>query len=83
MPRRSSEFNYEKLRKGGTGSGKEAPQHFREITYPFGKYEITVRLSPNDKFIGISEVKINKDFLSFKQKTTSKGFHDVEEFYKE
>ena len=32
---------------------------------------------------GISEVRINKDFLSFKQKTTTKGFHDVKEYYKE
>jgi len=30
----------------------------------------------------VEEIKINKDFLSFKQKITKKGFHDVSKFYK-
>ena len=76
------EETYEKSKEVGTGS-QEPPKDYKEITYPFGKYEITVRLTQNNEFIGISEVKINKDFLSFEQKTTTKGFHDVEEFYKE
>jgi len=83
MNRSLKDSSYERLKKEGTGSGLEEPKYFKEIVYPFGKYEIKVRLSPSNKFIGISAVKINKDFLSFKQKTTSKGFHDVEEFYKE
>lgn len=62
---------------------QEFPSSYKDIIYPFDKYEIKVRLTPNNEFIGIVEVKINKDFLSYKQRVTSKGFHDVEEFYKE
>ncbi|GAI43482.1 unnamed protein product, partial [marine sediment metagenome] len=51
--------------------------------YPFDKYLITIKLSPSNEFIGIVEIKVNKDFLSYKQKLPPKGFHDVEEFYKE
>ncbi len=75
------DFDYRVLKKKGTGGA--VSEEFKEIVYPFGKYEIKVRLSLNNEFRGITEVKINKDFLSFKQKMSSKGFHDVEEFYKE
>ena len=64
-----------------TGSHEEFDE-FKIITYPFGKYEIKVKLSLANQFIGIVEVKINKTFLSHKQKITSKGYHDVDEFYR-
>ena len=51
--------------------------------YPFGKYEITVELTSDNKFIGIVEVKINKDFLSYSQKIASTKVHDVEDYYKD
>lgn len=73
---------YDEFQKEGTGS-REVTKEYKEIVYPFGKYQITVRLSPGNEFIGISEVKVNRDFLSYKQKMISKGFHDVEEFYRE
>ena len=75
------DFDYRVLRKKGTGDS--VSEQFKEIVYPFGKYEIKVRLSPNNEFRGITEVKVTRDFLSYKQKISSKGFHDVEEFYKE
>jgi hypothetical protein len=40
-------------------------------------------LTYNNEFIGITEIKINKNFLSFKEKQALKGYHDVDEFYKE
>lgn len=78
-----------KRRKEGTGppeapfSYQDVPLSYKDVIYPFDKYEIKVRLTPDNVFIGIIEVKINKDFLSYKQKVTSKAFHDVEEFYRE
>jgi hypothetical protein len=71
-----------KVKNEGTGS-PSIPSEYKDIIYAFDKYEIKVRLTPDNQFIGIVEVKVNKDFLSYKQKVTSKGFHDVEEFYKE
>ena len=76
---------YEEMRSSEsqrTGS-HDITKDYRTIVYPFGKYEITIKLSPNNEFMGILEVKVNKDFLSYKHKMVSKGFHDVDEFYKE
>ena len=79
--RSSWEEEYEKSKQIGTG-GRELPEDCKEVTYPFDKYEIVVKLTRSNEFVGISEVRVNKDFLSYKQRTTAKGFHDVEEFYK-
>ncbi|GAI01699.1 unnamed protein product [marine sediment metagenome] len=75
-------FDYDRLRNRSTGS-HEVPKDYKIVVYPFDKYLITIKLSPNNEFIGIVEIKVNKDFLSYKQKLPPKGFHDVEEFYKE
>ena len=82
MHREREDFDYNKLKNQGSG-GHVMPEDYKEIVYPFDKYEIKVKLSLDNKFIGISEVKVNKDFLSYKQKMISKGFHDVDEFYRE
>jgi len=82
MHEETEDFDYNRLKNQGSG-GHEMPRDYKEIVYPFDKYEITVRLSLDNEFIGISKVKVNKDFLSYKQKITSKGFHDVDEFYRE
>lgn len=74
------EMEYSKNQRTGS---HEKPKHYKILVYPFGKYEIKIKLSPDNEFLGILEVKVNKDFLSYKQKMVSKGFHDVEEFYKE
>lgn len=51
--------------------------------YPFDKYEIEIRLSSSGKFLGISTIKINTDFLSYAQKVNSITHHDVEKYYEE
>lgn len=53
------------------------------ITIPFNKYEITVEVTLSNRFLGIAEVKVNKDFRSFSQKITSTKVHDIEEYYKD
>ena len=54
---------------------------FTNVSY--GKYEITVELSLDDKFIRIVELKFNKDYRDYKQKIASTGLLDVDEFYKD
>lgn len=66
----------------GTGS-HENLEEYKIITYPFDKYQIKIKLTPSNEFIEVIEVKINKDFLSYKQRITPLGFHDVGEFYRE
>jgi len=73
----------ENLQVRKEGTGVPIPLEYRDVVYPFRKYEITVRLTPDNEFIGIVEVKINKDFISYKQRLATKGFHDVDEFYRE
>lgn len=65
------------------GTGGLPSEDFKEIVYPFDKYEITVKLTPNNEFIAITEVKVKTDFMSYKEKISTKGYHDVEAFYPE
>jgi len=53
------------------------------VNSKFGKYEIMVELTLDDKFLGITQVKLNKDFRTFSQKISRKVVHDVEEYYKD
>ena len=53
------------------------------MVYPFGRYDTLLRLTLNDKFIEVLEVKINKDFLSHTQKIASLRNQDVHEYYEE
>lgn len=76
------DYDYDKLKNQGTGS-HDKPDDYKIIVYPFDKYQITIKLAQTNEFIGITEVKINKKFLSHKQKISSQGFHDVDEFYRE
>jgi len=66
-----------------TGSHEEEPVNYKVIVYPLDKYLIKIKLTPSNEFIEIIEIKVNKSFLSHKQKMTSKGYHDVDEFYRE
>ena len=73
-------YNPNDLKNQETGSHGKS-ERFKEITYSFGKYQIKILLTLSNKFIGVTEVKINKEFLSYKQKTALRGFHDVDKFY--
>ena len=73
-------YSYNQMKTRGTG-GLVLRKSSNQITYPFGKYNVTVKVSKDQKFVGISEIRINKDFRSYKQKLVPKGFHDVEDFY--
>lgn len=77
------DIDYEELKKQGTGS-HDLLADSRIVEVPFDKYTIKVRLSPTNEFLGIEEVKVNKEFLSYSQQLTilkSQGYHDVEDYY--
>ena len=77
---------YESIHIGeGTGShyGIDELEGYKTITYPFEQYQIKIKLTPSNEFVGITEVKLNKDFLSHKQRIDTYSSHDVEEFYQE
>jgi hypothetical protein len=53
------------------------------FNYKLGKYEIIVEVTLDNKFIGITGVKVNKDFRYYLQKIASTEVLDVEEYYKD
>jgi hypothetical protein len=69
------------------GTGSHAPdEEAISVVYPFDRYMITVKLTPDGRFLGIEEVAISKDFLDYAQKVaalSSTGYHDVEQYYKD
>lgn len=82
MELESKQYDYDSLTSQGTGSLGEI-KDYRIISCPFGRYEIKIKVTPNNEFIEIVEVGINKDFLTQQQKVSLQGFHDVDEFYVE
>jgi hypothetical protein len=78
----AKEYDYDTLKDQGTGSHAKSDD-YKIIVYPFERYQIKIKVTPSNEFIGIVEVGFNKDFLSHKQKIASSGGHDVEEFYRE
>lgn len=63
--------------------GAEGPGRFRIVAYPFDRYVIYVKLDDSNRFIEITQVAVNKQFLSDKQKLASMSYLDVEEYYRE
>lgn len=76
------QYGYGDFIRQATGSSSEG-EDYKVISYPFDKYEIKVKVSPSNQFMGIIEVKINKDFLSHKQRMGIQTYLDVDEFYRE
>mgnify|MGYP006270578365 CR=1 FL=1 len=66
---------------GETGSHGE-PIDYKIVVYPFDKYHIKIKLTPTNEFVEIMEVKINKDFLSHRQRMASKSSFDVDKYYR-
>ncbi|MBM2813960.1 MAG: hypothetical protein HW421_722 [Ignavibacteria bacterium] len=78
-----NQYDYNSLKNLSTGGSQGFIDENKIISYIFDKYQINVKVTSNNEFIGITEIKINKEFLSHKHKITTKGYHDVDEFYKE
>lgn len=51
------------------------------IKYPFDRYIVTIEISSNNEFLGITEIQLNKDFRTYKQKKESQISLDVEQYY--
>lgn len=62
-----------------TGNIEEIKSN-RFIKYPFDRYTVTIELSPNNEFIGITEIALNKDFRSYLEKIKTEKVHNIEEF---
>ena len=74
--------NSQKFLNQVTGSSSKF-EELKEKIYPFEKYNVKIILTPFNEFVGIREISINKEFLTHKQKMQTKGYHDVEEYYRD
>ena len=70
------------FRDQGTGSHTDIAD-YKLVTRPFGQYQVTVKLTSDDRFVSIEEIKLNRDFATYKQKIASLGSWDVSKYYDE
>lgn len=75
-------FGYDEFKKRSTGS-HEDDHDYRYINYKLDMYEVKIKLTLDNRFVGVEEVKINKEFLSNKEKAAIKTYHDVADYYKD
>jgi hypothetical protein len=70
------------IRHAGTGS-HEPLESFTTVDYPFDRYTVRVQLSEDGKFIGIVEIRLNTDFMDYRQKIATLAHEDVEKYYQD
>ena len=78
----SDDYSYKNLTAGSTGSSPSV-QGQKLIVVSRDQYEIVVRLTDDDRFVEIAELRIKKDFLSPEQRVAASGCFNIEEFYEE
>lgn len=61
-------------------TGDRAHERLRSVVVPYDRFEIVVLVKTNNEFAGIREVRVNKDFLSYRQRLLTHGVIDVEEY---
>ncbi len=71
------------LEMEGTGSKIDLDEETKIIEYPFDRYLIKVELTSSNEFLGIIEIKINRDFRSFRQIISKENYHKEEDLYLE
>ena len=58
-------------------------QSYKLVVVPYGNCEVVVCLTQDNRFAGIRELRIKKDFLTPEQRVSTSGYLDVEEFYRD
>lgn len=48
------------------------------IEYPFERYVVSIELTPNNEFVGITEIALSKDFRSLQEKIRTDKIFDIE-----
>jgi hypothetical protein len=66
----------------GTGGCLPSPLVKTEVI-SLGSYEIVVRLGRNDRFLGVEEIRVARDFLSLDQVLAHREFFDIEDLYED
>lgn len=53
------------------------------VKYVFGKYAVYLKLSEDQRFLGIEAISEETNFLSQNQRLSQIGHHDLDDIYKE
>jgi len=77
-----NDYSYSHLTRDSTGADLEE-KRYKLVAVPYENFEIVVRLSEDNRFLGVAELRIKKDFLSPEQRVANTGVFDVDEFYRE
>ena len=64
----------------GIGTGSISTTDYVKLVYLFERYEILVKLTSDGRFVGIEEVRVDKDFRSYKQVAPQKVFEYIDEY---
>jgi hypothetical protein len=71
-----------KLDLPADATGREMPVVW-DVAVPFDRYEIVIRLGPDNQFLGVAGIRVKADFRSPEQRLRSAKHHDVDQFYQE
>ena len=64
---------------GGSVTSKAEEGYIIRII-PFEQYLISVKLTQDERFVGILEIAVNKDFRSFRHKISRRMIHYIDEY---
>jgi hypothetical protein len=81
MPPRD-DYSYEFLTQRSTGSVSGGHRH-KVVVVPYGRFEISVCLTEDNRFVGVTEIRVKKDFRNIDQRIANSGYFDVEQFYQD
>ena len=84
MDAQDTRLDYLTLSKQGTGS-LDIDDDTVSVVYPLDRYEITVKLTRDGRFLGIEEVRVNKHFLDHLQQLRAvrpSGSQALDDYYR-
>lgn len=67
-------------RTGGTGS-QISNKDYKIVKFYIDKFEICVKLTLDDKFIGVVSIKTKKDFIPLEDKVTNEKYVSIDEIF--
>ena len=76
-------MNHNNLINKTSVTGELEDKDYKIIEYPFDKYLLKIALTVTNEFLAVVEIKINKDFLTYKEKIINQSHYDVDEYYNE
>ncbi|QEE15625.1 hypothetical protein DSAG12_01451 [Promethearchaeum syntrophicum] len=59
----------------------ENPETFLIVKYPFEKYLVSIKTDVEGKFLGITEIEINQDFINYEKLKIKSSEVNIEQFY--